>query len=74
MPQDPKQVRGYLLQLWQRFKGALVKDVPEDMAVCFDCRKDQCSQGEWDTCERRISKAAGELMPSPPPGKASAEE
>lgn len=34
--------------------GQVVKEVPEDIAVCeFDCRKGQCRMGEWSTCERR---------------------
>ena len=32
----------------------LVGEVPDDLALCeFDCRKRQCRQGEWETCERR---------------------
>jgi hypothetical protein len=41
-----------------------VAEVPADLALCeFDCRKSQCSWDEWVNCERRISRAAGELMP-----------
>jgi hypothetical protein len=41
----------------------IVQDAPEEIAICeFDCRK-QCSSAEWTSCERRLKKAAGELMP-----------
>jgi hypothetical protein len=52
-------------QLWQHVKRQIVDDVPEESAIChFDCRKRQCTQAEWATCERRISKGAGELFPA----------
>jgi hypothetical protein len=42
----------------------IVQDVPEPIAVCeFDCRKTQCTFAEWASCERRLKKAGGELMP-----------
>lgn len=65
MPTDPKNVFGSLLEIWKRFAGRLVGNVPADIALCeFDCRKEQCRYDEWSSCERRISKAAGELMPA----------
>ncbi len=52
-------------QLWERLKDQVVQDVPEEDATCeFDCRKQQCTEGEWATCERRIKRAAGELWPT----------
>jgi hypothetical protein len=69
MPKNTRQVPGSLRQLWQRLKRQWITVVPDDIAVCeFDCRKGQCLYDEWDSCERRISKAAGELMPPTPPG------
>ena len=51
---------------WEWFRRQIVEDVPEGDAVCeFDCRKLQCRAGEWETCERRLQHAAGELMPPP---------
>jgi hypothetical protein len=48
----------------------IVQDVPEEVAICeFDCDKQQCTFEKWLYCERRLRKAAGELMPSPPSGK-----
>jgi Protein of unknown function (DUF2934) len=62
-------------KMWQWLKDQIAQDVPEADALCeYDCRKQQCSEEEWATCERRIHKAAGELWPesSPPPrGQAS---
>lgn len=45
--------------LWARFipwiKDQWVREVPDEIAVCeFDCRKNQCLEGEWLSCERRI--------------------
>jgi hypothetical protein len=51
-------------RLWRWLKRQIVEDVPSDIAVCeYDCRKEQCLQSEWETCERRLSAAAGELHP-----------
>ncbi len=53
-------------RLWQWLKGQIVQTVPEEDGVCeFDCRKQQCTEGEWEVCERRVQKAAGELWPTP---------
>jgi len=63
-----KRLLAALSRLWRRFKLQWSEPVPEDIAVCeFDCRKSQCSYGEWASCDRRISGAAGELMPPRPP-------
>lgn len=62
-------------KMWQWLKDQIVQEVPEADALCeYDCRKQQCTEEEWATCERRIHKAAGELWPesSPAPrGQAS---
>jgi len=56
---------GLFQRLGQFVTRQLVEAAPEDIAICeFDCRKRQCTQGEWETCERRISKGAGELFPA----------
>jgi len=54
--------------LFKRFRcwvrDQIVQDLPEDIVLCeFDCRKEQCTMGEWERCERRLHKAAGELLP-----------
>lgn len=54
-----------LRRFFQWVRKQIVQDVPEDAALCeFDCRKEQCTQGEWESCERRLKRAEGELMPS----------
>jgi hypothetical protein len=50
------------LSHWLR--NQIVAEVPADLEVCeFDCRKTECFSDEWICCERRISRAAGELRP-----------
>jgi hypothetical protein len=50
--------------LRQFVERQIVGTAPEAMAICeFDCRKVPCTQDEWETCERRIHKGAGELFP-----------
>ena len=68
--QRPNPVAG----LWRRLKTMLIADVPEDLAICeFDCSKNQCSYGEWATCQRRTSpyeiKQGSELTWIPLPRK-----
>lgn len=49
---------------WQWLKNQLAGDVPDDIALCeFDCPREQCTEGEWATCERRRHKGAGDLFP-----------
>jgi hypothetical protein len=51
-------------KLWQWLNDQTVRDVPEADGLCeYDCRKQQCVEGEWASCERRIHNAAGELWP-----------
>ena len=58
-------------KIWQWLKDQITQDVLEADGLCeYDCRKQQCTEEEWATCERRINKAAGELWPeSSPPGR-----
>jgi len=50
--------------IWDWVRRQFIDEVPEGDALCeFDCRKAQCTDGEWETCERRLHHAAGELMP-----------
>jgi hypothetical protein len=59
-----RQLQNHLSSLCNRWKNVLVDDVPDDLAICeFDCRKLRCTQGEWVTCDRRITWARGELLP-----------
>lgn len=58
------QSRSPFVRLWHWIKDQIVQNVPKDIALCeFDCRKEQCTMEEWETCERRLDKAAGDLMP-----------
>jgi hypothetical protein len=65
MPMNLSKLRISLSELGHWVKEQSVAEVPAGLALCeFDCRKSQCSWDEWVSCERRISRAAGELMPS----------
>jgi hypothetical protein len=51
-------------------KRQIVEDAPEDLGICeFDCRRGQCLQDEWGSCDRRIRQGAGELFPDGGPGQ-----
>lgn len=53
-----------LRNIWDRVRGQIVGEVPETDALCeFDCPRLQCTEGEWEICNRRLHRAAGELMP-----------
>lgn len=58
--------KGSFAELLRWAKNQIVADVPRDLELCeFDCRKHQCALNEWANCERRLNRAAGELMPLP---------
>jgi len=45
--------------VWNRPKNLLIADVRKEIAICeFDCPKNQCTKGEWATCQRRIDLQA----------------
>jgi hypothetical protein len=47
--------REFLARLLDRLKSTFVRGVPEDIGFCeFDCEKNQCTDGEWANCQRRI--------------------
>ena len=53
-----------LLGIWPWLRDQIVQTVPEDSEPCeFDCRKCQCTTGEWETCARRLCKGAGQSIP-----------
>jgi hypothetical protein len=59
------QSKNYLTRLWRWVADQIVQDAPEGSELCaFDCKKGQCTHQEWETCQRRLHKAAGELMPA----------
>jgi hypothetical protein len=48
------------------FSGHLLGEGHDDIALgAFDCKRTPGPEEEWATCERRINRAAGELMPEP---------
>ena len=56
---------GSMRGFFQWIRSQIIGDVPEDISLCeFDCRKGQCTQGDWEACGRRLNRAQGELMPS----------
>jgi len=55
-------------KFWQWTKNQIAQDMPASDGLCeYDCRKQQCTEEEWATCERRIGRAAGELWPETEP-------
>lgn len=57
--------KSFLIRARKWVEGQFVQDVPEDIELCeFDCSKGQCTVGEWESCERRRRRAAGELLPA----------
>jgi len=59
-------------KLGQWMKNQIALDVPESVGLCeYDCRKQQCAEGQWASCERRIQRAAGELWPETKPPQTS---
>ncbi len=57
-----------LRKTWDWAEEQVIGEVPGDDALCeFDCRKPQCSEGEWENYTRRLARAAWELMPAKEP-------
>ena len=56
---------GVFCRAWRFLVDQVVRDVPEEMALCeFDCRKPECNFSEWAACERRLARGAGEITPA----------
>jgi hypothetical protein len=52
---EPKAPLLARLGKWLRLQ--VVREVPEDIATCeFDCTKPECTQGEWESCPRRLAR------------------
>ena len=70
MLEDRSGKDGIVRRFWLFARRQVVQDVPAENALCeFDCRKGQCTLGEWEACDRRIRKGAGELFPDSPTPK-----
>jgi len=64
LPEQRRSTTDFFRRVWQNVQKQFIEDVPADIGLCeFDCRKPECSMGEWQNCDRRIVKAAGELSP-----------
>jgi hypothetical protein len=65
MSLNNSRLRDALSRLGHWAQVQIVSEVPEDLAICeFDCPETQCSISKWMSCQRRISKTAGELSPT----------
>ncbi len=51
--------------LWRNWLNVqIVGQVPEELEFCeFNCRKPHCEAGEWESCDRRLTKGSGETRP-----------
>ena len=55
MPESNRKEASCFYRLWQRLKNKIIQEVPEDYGWCeFDCKKLQCSMGDWENCENRL--------------------
>jgi len=48
-------------KLWKRLGSGVVQDVPPRLEECEICREVECSQGRWESCERRLATEAAGL-------------
>jgi hypothetical protein len=54
-----KTMRGTLLQMRKWYRRQIIDDTPDDIAFCeCDCREQQCLQGDWEECEKRLQSVA----------------
>ena len=51
------QKRNILQRVLQRLKNEWVQEIPLEIAACEVCRKTECTEDEWITCENRIAHA-----------------
>jgi len=64
MAEKRREAKSRFVRLCRWVWDQIIGDVPNEIALCeFDCRKEQCAMGEWETCDRRLQQAAGELKP-----------
>jgi hypothetical protein len=40
------------------FKALVIQDVPPSLEECEACREPSCTQGQWETCKRRLAAEA----------------
>lgn len=51
-----KQKQNLIKRLLSKFSNAVITEVPLELEACEYCRKTECSQGNWETCENRIKE------------------
>lgn len=44
-----------LKTILKNFKNEIIQDVPDELGECEICRKTECSNDKWITCENRIA-------------------
>lgn len=48
-------------KLCKRLRSWVVQDVPAGLDGCEICRETGCTQGRWESCERRIAAEAARV-------------
>lgn len=48
-------------KLLNRLSSCVVQDVPAGLDGCEMCRETGCTQGRWESCERRIAAEAAHV-------------
>ena len=46
------------MTLLPTFKAFVIQDVPPELDGCGDCNQTHCTQGQWETCKRRLVAVA----------------
>jgi hypothetical protein len=50
-----EQTPGTLRYFWHDIGVPWIDSVSDELAECeFECRKPECSRGEWETCAHRL--------------------
>jgi hypothetical protein len=44
-----------LKRILKNCKNGIIQDVPNELAECLVCRKNECHNDEWIKCENRIA-------------------
>jgi hypothetical protein len=61
-------------RVWKFLKKQIVQDIPEEDAACeFDCHVNECTMGEWLTCEHRLRVSVRILASTEPPNPRAAK-
>ena len=52
-----QQKRNILKDILRRVKINLIAETPAELSACEICRKTECTEDEWISCENRIAHA-----------------